>query len=801
MKKLWSLIFILSLYTQVFAQPRTQINFNYDWKFKLGDEPEAKNIAFNDDAWRKLNLPHDWSIEADFAKEHPATNQGGALPGGIAWYRKTFKTPANTQNKSVSIQFDGVYQYSEVWINGVFLGKRPNGYISFQYDITPHLKPANQENIIAVRVNNSEQPNSRWYSGSGIYRNVKLLITNPIAIAQHGVFVTTPQVSAKEATLKHQLQLENISTLKSPLEVEVKVLNAKGKLVARNIQTVPANQLSGIITQNLNVKNPALWSPQEPNLYQVITKVYQNKVLVDELKTSTGIRSFRFDVKNGFYLNDVPTKILGVCLHHDLGAIGATVNVRAMERQLEMLKAMGTNAIRTAHNPPAPEFLDLCDKMGFLVMDEAFDMWKKRKNKFDYHRDFEEWHERDLADLVKRDRNHPSVFMWSIGNEIREQFDSTGTKIAANLSKIVKLHDNTRPVTTALTETEPAKNFIWKSNALDVLGFNYKYFDYDSLPKRFSDIPLIAAETTSALQTRGVYDLADTLRLWPASSKDKFVVNGNPDYTVTAYDNVAAYWGTSHEKAWKAVKDRNFMSGIFVWTGFDYLGEPVPYDFPARSSYYGIIDLAGFPKDVYYMYQSEWTNKPVLHLLPHWNWQAGKVVDVWAYYNQADEVELFLNGKSLGKKAKTTDELHVSWKVPFEAGTLKAISYLNGKVVLEKEIRTAGAPHHIVLNVDRNKLNADGNDLAFVTATLVDEAGTIIPDADNLIKFTISGAGQIAGTDNGYQADLSSLSKPNRKLWKGKALAIVKASQHAGNIVLTAEADGFKPVSINIKTK
>ncbi|QEK51354.1 DUF4982 domain-containing protein [Pedobacter aquae] len=801
MKKLWSLIFILSLYTQVFAQPRTQINFNYDWKFKLGDEPEAKNIAFNDDAWRKLSLPHDWSIEADFAKEHPATNQGGALPGGIAWYRKTFKTPSNTLNKEVSIQFDGIYQHSEVWINGVLLGKRPNGYISFQYDITPHLKPVNQENIIALRVNNSEQPNSRWYSGSGIYRNVKLVITNPIAIAQNGVFVTTPQVSAKEATLKHQLQLQNTSDLKSPLEVEVKVLNAKGKLVARNIQTVPVNQLSGIVTQNLNVKNPALWSPQEPNLYQVITKVYQNKVLVDELKTTTGIRSFRFDVKNGFYLNDVPTKILGVCLHHDLGAIGATVNVRAMERQLEMLKAMGTNAIRTAHNPPAPEFLDLCDKMGFLVMDEAFDMWKKRKNKFDYHRDFEEWHERDLADLVKRDRNHPSVFMWSIGNEIREQFDSTGTKIAANLSKIVKLHDNTRPVTTALTETEPAKNFIWKSNALDVLGFNYKYFDYDSLPKRFGYIPLIAAETTSALQTRGVYDLADTLRLWPASSKDKFVVNGNPDYTVTAYDNVAAYWGTSHEKAWKAVKDRNFMSGIFVWTGFDYLGEPVPYDFPARSSYYGIIDLAGFPKDVYYMYQSEWTNQPVLHLLPHWNWQAGKVVDVWAYYNQADEVELFLNGKSLGKKAKTTDELHVSWKVPFEAGTLKAISYLNGKVVLEKEIRTAGAPHHIVLNVDRNKLKADGNDLAFVTATLVDEAGTIVPDADNLIKFTISGAGQIAGTDNGYQADLSSLSKPNRKLWKGKALAIVKATEKSGKIVLTAQADGFKPVSINIKTK
>ncbi|RRN76166.1 DUF4982 domain-containing protein, partial [Pseudoxanthomonas sp. SGD-10] len=340
--------------------------------------------------------------------------------------------------------------------------------------------------------------------------------------------------------------------------------------------------------------------------------------------------------------------------------------------------------------------------------------------------------------------------------------------------------DTTRPVISALTETYPEKNFIWQSNALDVLGFNYKIFDYDSLPVRFRNVPLMAAETTSALQTRGVYDLADTLRLWPASSKDKFVVNGNPDHTVTAYDNVAAYWGVSHEQAWKAVKDRKYMSGIFVWTGFDYLGEPVPYDFPARSSYYGIVDLAGFPKDVYYMYQSEWTDKPVLHILPHWNWEAGKTVDVWAYYNNADEVELYLNGKSLGTKTKEGESLHAAWKVPFEPGTLKAVSRKDGKTVLTKEVHTAGAPHRIELVADRSKIKADGLDLSFVTVNVLDKKGNLVPNADNLVKFSVKGNGIIAGTDNGYQADLTSLVKPERKAWKGKCLAIIKSTEKAG---------------------
>jgi len=801
MKKLQYIILFLAISFQAIAQPRTETNFNKDWKFFLGDRKDAQSTTFQDSDWRKLSLPHDWSIEGDFKKEHPSTNGGGALPGGIGWYRKTFTLPETSRGLITTIKFDGVYKYSEVWVNGKSVGKRPNGYISFQYDITPHLNYGSQPNTIAVRVDNSQQPDSRWYTGSGIYRNVTLISTQKVAIAPWETFTTTPQVSKEKATVNQKTGVRNSSGKAQQVRVVVSILDSKGKELAQSSKTAEVNNELSVVDQDLELANPIFWSVSNPHLYQTRTRVYVGETLSDETISNLGIRTFNFDVAKGFTLNNEPLKILGVCLHHDLGAIGAAVNVRAMERQLEIMKAMGTNAIRTAHNPPAPEFLDLCDKMGFLVMDEAYDMWKKRKTKFDYHLDFEEWSKRDLEDLVKRDRNHPSIFMWSIGNEIREQFDSTGTRIAAELSKTVKALDPTRPVTTALTETFPEKNFIWQSNALDVLGFNYKVFDYDSLPGRFKNIPLLAAETTSALQTRGVYDLADTLRLWPASSKDKFVVNGNADHTVTSYDNVAAYWGVSHETAWKKVKDRDFLAGLFVWTGFDYIGEPVPYDFPARSSYYGIVDLAGFPKDVYYMYQSEWTNKPVLHLLPHWNWEAGKTVDVWAYYSQADEVELFLNGKSLGTKTKEGESLHAVWKVPYEAGTIKAVSKKDGKTVLSKEIRTAGEPYKLELVADRKQIKADGNDLSFVTVNVLDKQGNIVPDADNLVKFTLTGNGTIAGTDNGYQADLTSLSKPERKAWKGKCLAIVKAGEKGGRLKLTAKADGLPAVSVKVRSK
>lgn len=800
MKKILFSFYLILVAVATYAQSRIVQNFNDNWQFYLGDEPQAKNLKFNTNNWRTLALPHDWSIESDFKAEFPARNDGGALPGGIAWYRKTFTVDASKKDQLFYIQFDGIYKHSEVWINGQYLGKRANGYISFQYEISKYLNFGNTPNSIAVRVDNSQQPDSRWYTGSGIYRNVYLISTNKIAVANYGTFITTPKVTAIEAKVNVSTEIKNAAAAKS-ITVEVGIYRA-GKLVTKANQSVNVNASSSTkLSQDLTITKPALWSPEQPNLYEVITRIYDGKKLIDEVKNPLGLRNFRFDADKGFYLNEQPYTLLGVCLHHDLGALGAAMNTRALERQLQIMKDMGANAIRTAHNPPAPEVLQLCDKMGFLVMDEAFDMWKKRKNKFDYHLDFEENHKQDLEDLVKRDRNHPSVFMWSIGNEIREQFDATGITLTKELSAIVKSIDPTRPVIAALTETMPEKNFIFQSKALDVLGFNYKYFDYDSLPKRFKGYPLLASETVSALATRGVYDLADTLRLWPASSKDKYVVGGNPDFTVTAYDNVAAYWGTTHEIAWKEVKKRPFMSGTFVWTGFDYLGEPVPYPFPARSSYYGIVDLAGFPKDVYYMYQSEWTDKPVLHVLPHWNWKAGEEVSVWAYYSQADEVELFVNGKSKGIKRKEDgDDLHVSWKVPFEAGSVKVVSRKGGKTVLEKEVKTAGSAYKIQLIADRNNIKADGKDLSFITAQIVDKDGNIVPDADHLIKFTITGKGSIVGTDNGYQADLTSLSKPERKAFKGKALAIVKSQQNEkGNIVLKAAAEGLEGASVVVK--
>ncbi|MGZ3853543.1 MAG: glycoside hydrolase family 2 TIM barrel-domain containing protein, partial [Flavisolibacter sp.] len=532
---------------------------------------------------------------------------------------------------------------------------------------------------------------------------------------------------------------------------------------------------------------------------KLVIKLLQNNRIIDRYETTLGIRSFAFDAQKGFSLNGKPMKILGVCMHHDLGALGAAVNTRAIERQLQILKAMGCNAIRTAHNPPAPEFLDLCDKMGFIVMDEAFDMWRKGKNKFDYHVDFNEWHKRDLEDQVKRDRNHPSVFFWSIGNEIREQFDSSGIDLTKELVRIVKTLDTTRPVTCALTENNPGKNFIYQSHALDVLGFNYKPNDYPELPKRFPGEKLLASETASALETRGHYDMpSDSNRLWPPDAKSKNY--GNPDLTVSAYDNTYAYWGASHEQSWLAVKKNNFIAGTFVWSGFDFIGEPVPYQWPARSSYYGIVDLAGFPKDVYYMYQSEWTTRPVLHIFPHWNWKTGDSVDVWAYYNNADDVELFLNGKSLGKKRKQGDSLHIWWRVNFVPGTLKAVSRKNGKIVLIKETKTAGAPSKIQLVADRKVVKANGEDLSFVTVRITDSEGNLVPNADNLVKFQIKGEGEIAGVDNGLQTSLEPFKASYRKAFNGMCLVIIKTTQKRGSIQLTAHSEGLQGSSINIDT-
>ncbi len=792
------LLSVILLLTQQLIAQRTTESFNKGWKFFLGDDSLAFQPSHDDNKWRILNVPHDWSIEGSFSKDHPATSQGGALPTGVGWYRKIFTLPADSKEKVVYIEFDGVYCNSQVWINGHYLGIRPNGYISFRYDLTPFLKYGNQKNVIAVKVDNSKQPASRWYTGSGIYRNVRLVTTAKTAFDQWGLSVSASEVSTSYSSLTIMTRIKNNDTVKKNISVKVALYNEAGReFLGISPEQVPNTSLG--VGWEVPLFNPTLWSPDNPHLYRLVSTIFYDGEILDQMETTFGIRDFRFDTEKGFFLNGQPLKILGVCQHHDLGALGAAVNYRAIERQLEILKAMGCNAIRTAHNPPASELLDLCDKMGFLVMDETYDMWKKRKNRNDYHLYFDEWSKRDIQDHVRRDRNHPSVFIWSIGNEIREQFDSTGITIAKELVAAVKEIDSTRPVTSALTENFPDKNFIYRSGALDVLGFNYKLDAYPELPKRFPGQFFIATETSSALATRGHYDMpSDSVRLWPPDSKP--FTQGNPDYSVSAYDHVYAYWGSTHEAGWNAVKKHDFMAGIFVWSGFDFLGEPVPYPWPARSSYYGVIDLAGFPKDTYYMYQSEWTSKPMLHVFPHWNWPKGKLVDVWAYYNNADEVELFLNDRSLGTKKKENDALHVQWRVPFTAGTLKAVSRKNGKTVLVKEIKTAGIPVRIVLTADRKDIKANGQDLSFVTVRIEDANGNLVPDAANLVRFRVKGPGYIAGVDNGAQASMEPFKADYRKAFNGMCLAIIGATEQAGAIELEAISDGLKPAKLTISS-
>jgi beta-galactosidase len=796
----------LSFTVLINAQPRQIIDFNKGWKFFLGNDTAARLTEYNDSKWRSLSVPHDWSIESDFIKDAPATNQGGSLPGGIAWYRKAFNVPLADSHKVYTICFDGIYKKSEVWINGNYLGKRPNGYVNFNYYLSQFLH-FGKPNIIAVKVDNSQQPDSRWYTGSGIYRDVKLQITEPTHIRDNGLVIVPTVYSDTFATVSLTTEIYVLNQGYETLRIEHQVLDPQGNRVSNLDKPVKpvyrADYTMHKYYDEYSLKKTMKWSPEKPVLYTLVTRIYRNNKLVDEISSRFGFRTIKFDNKKGFLLNGKPYLIKGVCMHHDLGALGAAFNKEAARRQLRILKEMGCNAIRFSHNPPASAMLDLCDEMGFLVIDEAFDIWKKKKNKYDYHQYFDEWGIKDAQAMVLRDRNHPSVIMWSIGNEQREQFDSSGTTIVKKLVDAIKEVDATRPVTTALTETFPEKNFITKANALDVLGFNYKLYDYEALPKRFPGQKFIATETASALETRGVYNFpSDSIRIWPPDYKvqDTFA-NGNKDYTAAAYDNTHAYWGATHEKSWLAVKRNAHMAGLFVWSGFDYLGEPLPYPkFPARSSYYGIVDLAGFPKDVYYMYQSEWSQKNVLHLFPHWSWNKGDTVDVWTYYNNADEVELFVNNKSVGTRMKTDSTLHVMWRVPFQPGVLKAISRKNGKTVLTKEIRTAGTPYRIELKADKLILKATGKDLSFVTVRILDKAGNIVPDADHLIEFLLKGYGTINGTDNGYQADTISLKSTKRQTWKGMALAIVQSGEKKGNITLMAAAKGLKSASLVIKT-
>lgn len=805
-KKVFNFFMLLSFICFVACkEPQTRIIkcFNESWKFHLGNIENADQLTFNDSHWRDLNLPHDWSVEGEFSDTNPATPGGGALPGGIGWYRKSFLIEEKFKEKLVFIEFDGIYRNSEVWINGEYLGKRPYGYSSFRYEITPFLKYGNDLNVIAVKVDNSLQPNSRWYSGSGIYRNTQLVITDKIAIDHWGTFITTPEVDEQTAKVSVKTKVRNASPDDNDIELITSIIDANGNKVGSitNKEVISKNS-STEVSQEIILNNPSLWSVENPTMYEVKSEIKVNGKITDNYSTPFGIRYFEFDRDKGFILNGKQLKILGVCNHHDLGCLGAAINKRAIERQLEILKKMGCNGIRTSHNPPAPELLDLCDRMGFIVMDEAFDMWKKQKTKYDYASDWDEWHKRDLQDLIIRDRNHPSVFIWSIGNEIVEQWDrkdTSGTYISKELVTIVKELDTTRPVTAAFNDPVP-QNPLIKSGVYDLIGYNYQHGSYEKFLQDFPGQKFIATETVSALATRGSYDMpSDSIRRWP-KRWDLPLLEGNSDNSCSAYDNCSAPWGSTHEETWKILKKHDYLSGMYIWTGFDYLGEPTPYTWPSRSSYFGIIDIAGFPKDSYYMYQSEWTNEPVLHIFPHWNWKEGQTIDIWAY-TSCDEVELFLNDVSQGVKKKEGDALHLMWRLKYSPGSVKAIGRSAGKEDLVKEIRTAGTPSQIRLTADRTEINADGTDLSFVSAEILDKDGIIVPNAENMVNFELTGEAFIAGVDNGSPISHEPLKASQSKAFNGKCLAVIQSKTKPGEINIKAVSDGLTSSSINIRSK
>jgi beta-galactosidase len=781
------------------AQSRTTANFDASWRFHLGDVPAASQAAFDNAGWRALDLPHDWSIEGPFSEKNPAGVAGGALPGGIGWYRKTFDVPATDRGKLLFIDFDGIYRDSEVWINGHYLGKRPYGYSSFRYELTPYLHFGGQSNVLAVRVDNSKQPNSRWYSGSGIYRHVWLVTTNPVHIAHWGTYVTTPLVSARHARVDMRTTIRNAKGQASAITLRTTVYDSAGRVVADTSSDarVPADSVLEI-TQQLSVPNPALWSPDSPVLYHVVSRVECGGRPCDDLSTPLGFRSFTFDVQRGFILNGRRVEIRGVCLHHDLGALGAALNDRALQRELQIMKAMGVNAIRTSHNPPAPELLDLADRMGFIIMDEAFDGWKIAKTKYDYHLDWDAWHDRDLADMVRRDRNHPSVILWSIGNEVREQGDSSGIPIARELAGVVRRLDPTRPITAGLDHPDTF-NYVIRSGALDVIGVNYHDSTWAGFPQTFPGQRFVATEATSSLNTRGYYKQpSDSIARFGGPWMKDPGPTPNRTYRLSDYDNRAAAWGSLHEESLRAIRAHDYLSGMFVWTGFDYLGEPTPYGWPARSSYFGIVDLAGFPKDAYWLYQSLWTQRPVLHMFPHWNWTQGDTIDVWAYTN-ADSVELSLNGRSLGVRHLRGDTLHLMWRVPYSPGVLRAVGWKDGRVMLTREERTAGAPARIELAADRDTIRADGRDLSFVTVRVLDRDGVPVPIADNLVHFRIQGDASIAGVDNGDEISHAPFQADSVRLFFGKGLAIIRSGKGPGTVMLTASADGLDSASIPIR--
>ena len=830
MKRIACFLSIMLFLGTTVLNARDVINFNKEWTFALNPD-ESKGLSspeYDDSGWRILDLPHDWAIEGDFDQNNPSGTGGGALPGGIGWYRKSFKADVKDQGSIICVEFDGVYMNSSVYINGHLLGTRPYGYISFSYNLTPYINWGGV-NVIAVRVDNSDQPNSRWYSGCGIYRDVRIVKTNPVHIAQWGTYVTSTVNADGRANIHVKADATNYGTTTTMATVRHTITDAKGKKVTSlETESLLLNAGGGAMCQlDIPVAAPILWSLENPYIYTLVTEVLVDGKCVDRYETPFGIRTIEFRAESGFWLNGKNVKINGVCNHHDLGCLGAAVNERALERQLQILKAMGCNGIRCSHNPPSQQLLDLCDRMGFLVMDEAFDMWRRRKTDRDDARFFDEWHERDLTDLVVRDRNHPSIVLWSIGNEVLEQWSdakadtlsleqanlilnmghssdqlaqegemSVNSLITARLAQIIKELDPTRPITAGCNEPSPG-NHLFRSGAIDVIGYNYHNQNVPAVPRLFPGKPFIITESVSALMTRGFYEMpSDKLMQRPARWDRPYF---NETFSCSAYDNVRTPWGNHHEENLIFLNSQPFVAGQYIWTGFDYIGEPTPYGWPARSSYFGIVDLAGFPKDIYYMYQAEWTDTPVLHLFPHWNWTPGEQIDMWCYYNNADEVELYINGVSQGVRSKDAEHLHVVWNVTFEPGTVKVVARKDGVETASQEIHTAGEPAQIRLTPDRRTIKSNGTDLSFVTVEILDKDGNLCPNADNLVQFETSGNGFIAGVDNGSPISLERFKDNKRKAFYGKCLVVLQNNGKKGKISLKATSEGLKDAHIDIK--
>ena len=790
---------------------RQRLLMDYNWKFIQSDVKEAEKTGFDDSKWRMLNLPHDWSIEGEFKEDATSQGSGGYLPMGIGWYRKQFNLSSIGKDQQYSIGFDGVYMNSDVWINGQHLGKHVYGYTGFNYDLTPFLKKG--KNTIVVRVDNSLQLSSRWYTGSGIYRHVWLSITDPVHVAQWGTYITTPQVDSTTAIVSVRTKIENTLTIPKKMLLKSVVKDGSGKEIA-SVETPVSIPSSGKeeIEQILKVASPALWSIENPNLYTLNSYLIEGKKEVDNSSSTFGIRKIEYDKDKGFLLNGKHVKMNGVCLHHDAGCLGAAVPDQAWVRRLQVLKEMGCNAIRTSHNPPAPEFLDLCDKMGFLVMDEIFDEWlEKKAPEFGYHKYFQENSQADLISMIHRDRNHPSIVIWSAGNEVPDQVKENGSETLRKLIETFHKEDPTRPVTQANDHIAagdgPAKLPFLEMQ--DVVGYNYvdRWLErrelYYSIDRH--DHPnwkMIGTENVSVPGIRGQYSLqADKSDSRPGRSRD---------YRVSMIQA---------EQLWKFTAVHDYVIGDFMWTGIDYLGEA---RWPNKSSSSGVIDLCGFPKDGYYFYQSQWTKKPMVHVFPHWNWKGheGQVISVIAYSN-CDSVELFLNGKSFGVKSAifpqqgvsvawnaydkpfvpaTTSDLHLSWDVPYEPGILIVVGKKGGKVVTE-EVRTTSKPLAIRLSTDRKEIDADAHDIANIKVELIDENGLVVPDANNLIEFKVEGEGVLAGTDNGNPQDKTQMQSKQRNAFNGLALAVIQSTRKTGNIRLTVISEGLKEAVLEVNTK